>query len=76
MLKARKLNGAFWNFLKRFFGSLNCLENVETKEAKWAFERFSKNVVDDLQGNLVCSKSGIRRTYPPEYRLNSPASKT
>jgi len=35
ILKARKLNGAFWRYLKRCFGSWNCLENFETKEAKW-----------------------------------------
>jgi len=35
MLKQRKLNGIFRRYLKRCFGSWNCLENVETKEAKW-----------------------------------------
>jgi len=34
-LKARKLNGAFWRYLKRCFGSWNCLEIIESKEAKW-----------------------------------------
>ena len=35
MLKAMTLNGALWRYLKRCFGSWNCLENVESKEAKW-----------------------------------------
>jgi len=36
LLKARKLNGAFWCYLKRCFGSWNCIENfVERKRAKW-----------------------------------------
>ena len=35
ILKARKLNGAFWRYFKRCFGSWNCLENFETTEAKW-----------------------------------------
>jgi len=34
MLKARGINGAFWRYLKRCFGSGNCLENVESKKAK------------------------------------------
>ena len=29
-----KLNCAFWRYLNRCFGSWNCLENVESKEAK------------------------------------------
>ena len=32
-VKARKLNGALWCCMKRCFGSWNCLENVESKEA-------------------------------------------
>ena len=28
-------NGAFWCYLKQCFGSWNCLENFESKEAKW-----------------------------------------
>jgi len=35
VLKARKQNGAFWRYLKRCFGSWNCWEKCESKEAKW-----------------------------------------
>ena len=34
-LKARTQNGAFWRYLKRCFGSWNCWEKCESKEAKW-----------------------------------------
>ena len=34
-LKAWKLNGAFWCYLKRCNGSWNCWEKFESMEAKW-----------------------------------------
>ena len=34
-LKARTQNGAVWRYLKRFFGSWNCLEHFESNEASW-----------------------------------------
>jgi len=43
-LKARRLNGAIWRYLKRCFGNWNCLENVETKEAKWCNMALFKTV--------------------------------
>ena len=35
ILKAWTQNSAFWRYLKLYFGSWNCWENVESKEAKW-----------------------------------------
>ena len=35
MFKPRMLNGAFWLNLNRWFGSWNCQESFESKDAKW-----------------------------------------
>ena len=51
MLKARGINGAFWRYLKRCFRSWNCLENVESKEAKWCILIFPEECGDDFQGS-------------------------
>ena len=48
-VKARKLNGAFWCCLKWCFGSWNCLENVESKEAKWCIQTLFETVFWKLE---------------------------
>jgi len=51
LLKDWRKNNAFWCYLKRCFGSWNCLENLKPRKHNGAFGRFSKNVVDDFQGS-------------------------
>ena len=58
-MKARKLNGAFWRNLKRYFGSWKCLENVETKEAKWCIRKLFKEYVRRLRGAIECGNMFI-----------------
>ena len=54
MLKPRKLNGALWRYLKRCFGSQNCIENVETKEAKWCIMALFETVFLKLELHRKC----------------------
>ena len=54
MLKPRKLNGALWRYLKRYFGSYNCIENVETKEAKWCILVLFETVFWKLELHRKC----------------------
>ena len=51
ILKAMRKYGAFWRYFKMCFGSQNCLENVESKEAKWCIRTFFEGVVDDFHGS-------------------------
>ena len=47
-MKARKLNGTFWHYLKRRCGSCNCLEHVESNEAKWCILALFETVFSKL----------------------------
>ena len=48
-----QLNGAFWRHLKRCFGSLNCLEDVGSKKAKWRILMLSEDCGGRLLGELL-----------------------
>ena len=58
-LKARKLVDAFGRYLKRWFGSWDCLEQFETKEAKWCirtlFEECGRRLSGELLNVEICS---------------------
>jgi len=59
MLKAMTLNGAFWCYLKRWFGSWNCcLEHFESKEAKWCIVALFEKVFWKLELPWKCWKQG------------------
>jgi len=52
-VKARKLNGAFWCYLKRCFGSWNFLEYFETNEAKWCIRTLYEECGRRLSGEQL-----------------------
>jgi len=58
-LKARKLNDAFWHYLKRFLGSWNSWENFESKEGRWCirtlFEECGRQLSGELLNVEICS---------------------
>ena len=74
-MKARKLNGAFWCCLKWCFGSWNCLENFENKEAKWCiqtlFERmWSTTFRGAIEcGNMLITEITLNKTMQYKVKL-------
>ena len=53
ILKTRKLDGAFWRYSKRCFGSWNSLENVEARKINEGFGHFSKECGRRISGELL-----------------------
>ena len=52
-LRAWTQHCAFWCCLKRCFGSWNCLEQFETKEAKWCIRTLFEECGRRLSGELL-----------------------
>ena len=84
MLKAMTRNGAFWRSLKRCFGSLNCLEKIESTGRKWCiimtlFETMFLELVmlrkSWKQSGMWCILTLFKRTfwklYLPRLFLNN-----
>ena len=53
ILKTRKLDGAFWRYSKRCFGSWNCWEKFESTEAKWCIRVLFKECGWRVSGELL-----------------------
>ena len=49
ILKSRTLNGAFLRYLKRCFGSWDCGETFENKDANWWFLAVLKTILWKLE---------------------------
>ena len=63
----RKLNGAFWCYLKRCFGSWNCWENIETKEAKWCIRTTFRGGIEC--GILIITEITLNKTIRYNVKL-------
>ena len=53
---------AFWCYLKRCFGSWNCLENFECKEASWCIQTLFETIFKEFwetAGNILRARSKL-----------------
>ena len=76
ILKARKLNGAYWRYLKRCFGSWNCLEKNESKVAKWCirtlFDEYGRRLSGELAiacRNMLTTETTLNKTIRYNVKL-------
>jgi len=42
------MSDAFWRYLKRCFGSWNCLENLESNEVKWYIKTLFEECIQSM----------------------------